>query len=158
MRYKIIAAVLLTGALLAGCGDSSSSRSSTKNKSTTSKSNKSGTSTKKPTTKAKPVKNSQEDLRNAVQAYSDAYLTGDAPTAYELLSERCRKRMSLTEFTELVTAAKQTYGSALPFQTYSAAAVGGELARVTYTYSVPAINQEKEPWTREAGGWHQDDC
>ncbi|SNY69354.1 hypothetical protein [Paractinoplanes atraurantiacus] len=49
------------------------------------------------------------------------------------------------------------YGSALPMETYSAK-VTGDLARVTYTYSVKAINQESEPWTREGGDWHQDDC
>ncbi|MEV4342941.1 nuclear transport factor 2 family protein [Actinoplanes sp. NPDC049596] len=97
------------------------------------------------------------ELRPAVQAYSDAFLTGDAKKAYGLLSERCRKRMSQSEFTQIVTAAGQMYGSALPLETYSAK-VSGDLARVTYTYSIKAINQEAEPWTRESGEWHQDDC
>lgn len=51
-----------------------------------------------------------------MRAYSDAFLTGDATTAYELLSERCRKRTSLSEFTGIVTAAKQMYGSPLPWR------------------------------------------
>ncbi|MEU4419700.1 nuclear transport factor 2 family protein [Actinoplanes sp. NPDC024001] len=149
MRFKIITAVVVAGALLAGCSSSSSS-SSSKNKNSTTKSR---TATKKP----KPTKNTQEELRAAVQAYSDAFLTGDATTAYGLLSDRCRKRLSQAEFTETVTAAKELYGSPLPFQSYSATATG-DLARVSYTYSIKAINQEKEPWTREAGRWHQDDC
>ncbi len=98
-----------------------------------------------------------DGLKSAVQAYSDAFLTGDAKTAYDLLSERCRKRRSLTEFTAIVDAAKQMYGSALPFESY-AEKVSGDLARVTYTYSVKAINQDAEPWSREGGDWHQDDC
>jgi hypothetical protein len=98
-----------------------------------------------------------DDLKLAVKAYSDAFLTGDAKTAYDLLSERCRKRMPEAEFTGIVDAAEKMYGSALPLQTYSAK-VSGDLARVTYTYSVKAINQESEPWAREDGAWHQDDC
>ncbi|XVV09853.1 hypothetical protein ACQP2X_34070 [Actinoplanes sp. CA-131856] len=97
------------------------------------------------------------ELKVAVQAYSEAFLTGDGVKAYKLLSERCRKRTSQAEFTAIVDAAKQMYGSALPLETYSAK-VSGDLARVTYTYMVKAINQESEPWTREAGSWHQDDC
>ncbi|WP_328475797.1 hypothetical protein OHA21_20270 [Actinoplanes sp. NBC_00393] len=153
MRFKTITAVLLTGVLLTGCG---SSNSSTRNKST-SKSNKSVTSTKKPTTKAKPVKNSQKDLRKAVEAYSDAYLTGDATTAYGLLSERCRQRITETEFTDLVTAAKQQHGTPLRFKTYSATASGNS-AKVSYAYPVKAIEQTKEPWVREAGYWYRDNC
>jgi ABC-type phosphate/phosphonate transport system substrate-binding protein len=153
MRFKTITAVLLTGVLLTGCGSSSSSKSSSRNKST----NKSVTSTKKPTTKAKPVKNTQKDLRKAVEAYSDAYLTGDATTAYAILSERCRNKITEVEFTELVTAAKQLYGTPLRFKTYSATATG-DSAKVSYTYPVKAIDQTKEPWVREAGYWRQDDC
>jgi len=96
-------------------------------------------------------------LKSAVKAYSDAFLTGDATTAYKLLSERCRKRTSLSEFTGIVAGAEQVYGSALPLETYSAK-VSDDLARVTYTYSIKAINQEAEPWVREDGNWHQDDC
>jgi hypothetical protein len=99
----------------------------------------------------------KDELQFAVKAYSDAFLTGDAKTAYALLSERCRKRTSLSEFTGIVATAEQMYGSALPLETYSAK-VSNDLARVTYTYSIKAINQEAEPWVREDGNWHQDDC
>jgi hypothetical protein len=98
-----------------------------------------------------------DELKTAVQAYSDAFLTGDGKTAYELLSERCRKRTTLAEFSGIVEAAKSTYGSALPIETFSAS-VSSDLARVTYTYSIKAINQDSEPWVRENGSWHEDDC
>src|SRR4029079_16094615 len=98
-----------------------------------------------------------DELRVNVQTYSDAYLTGQPIAAYRLLSKRCKDRMSLSYFTGLVTAAKQQYGSALAFKTYSAE-ISGDLARVTYTYDVAAINQENEPWVKENGDWHEDDC
>ncbi|WP_433364225.1 hypothetical protein ACQPZX_33580 [Actinoplanes sp. CA-142083] len=98
-----------------------------------------------------------DDLKASVQAYSDAYLTGDGKTAYGLLSRRCRKRITPAAFTTIVDFAKQEYGSALPIKTFSAA-VSGDLARVTYTYSVKAIDQDSEPWVREDGRWHEDDC
>jgi hypothetical protein len=96
-------------------------------------------------------------LRTNVQAYSDAYLTGQPVKAYGLLSHRCQDRTSLSEFTGLVTAAKQQFGSELPFKTYNAM-ISGPLARVTYTYDVASINQDQEPWVKENGHWHEDDC
>lgn len=98
-----------------------------------------------------------EALRVAVQTYSDAFLDGDPVEAYEVFSARCKAEVSLSFFTGIVTAAKMTYGSALPIQTYEAQ-VDGDLARVTYTYDVPALNQSAEPWVREDGVWRQDDC
>lgn len=96
-------------------------------------------------------------LRTAVQAYSDAYLTGKSSTAYALLSARCRKRMSSSAFSALTSAAQATYGSALPIKSFDAE-VSGNLARVTYTYDLKAINQDAEPWVREDGKWKEDDC
>lgn len=99
---------------------------------------------------------STDELRDAVQAYSDAYLTGDM-AAYEMLTERCRDRLSQEQFRTLVAMAKSMYGSALPVRSFDAE-VSGDLARVTYTYDVSAINQNAEPWTREGGVWKEDDC
>ncbi|WP_205650612.1 nuclear transport factor 2 family protein [Actinoplanes solisilvae] len=152
MRNKIIFTCLATTLLTAACGDAADPAAAP-------------TTSEKPAaiTPASPVTSQpakaegSTELRQAVQAYSDAFLTGDATTAYGLLSERCRKRTSLSTFTGIVSAAEQMYGSALPFESYSAKE-SDDLARVTYTYSIKAINQEAEPWTREAGNWHQDDC
>ena len=90
-------------------------------------------------------------------AYSDAFLTGDATAAYELLSARCQARTSHTEFAGIVEAAKAQYGHALPLRSFKAQ-VSSDLARVTYTYDVAEINQDAEPWVREDGAWHEDDC
>ncbi|MDP9432169.1 MAG: hypothetical protein M3P91_05535 [Actinomycetota bacterium] len=98
-----------------------------------------------------------DGLRTAVRNYSDAFLSGDPVTAYAAFSERCKQNISLSYFTGIVAAAKATYGSALPIRTYEAE-TSGDFARVTYTYDVPALNQTREPWSREKGQWRQDDC
>jgi hypothetical protein len=99
----------------------------------------------------------EEALREAVQAYSDAFLNADPVEAYEYFSVRCAKQTSLSYFTGIVTAAKELYGAALPIKDYDAE-VAGNLARVTYTYDVPALSQTREPWSREDGAWKLDDC
>lgn len=96
-------------------------------------------------------------LRSAVQAYSDAYLTGHGRAAYALLSARCQKRMTPEEFGTIVSQAGDLYGSALPMTSFKADVAGG-MARVTYTYQASAINQDAEPWVLEGGKWHEDDC
>jgi hypothetical protein len=45
----------------------------------------------------------------------------------------------------------------LPVRSF-VAEVSGDLARVTYTYDLKAINQDAEPWVREDGKWKEDDC
>lgn len=97
------------------------------------------------------------DLKSAVTAYSDAYLSGDATAAYDLLSARCQGRMSVEQFGGLVSAAKAAYGDALPIKAFDAK-VSDDLARVTYTYGVPALDQDSEPWVQENGDWREDDC
>lgn len=99
----------------------------------------------------------QVELRAAVQAYSDAYLTGKGAAAYALLSKRCQARSTPADFAALVKEAGDLYGSALPLKSFDAD-VSGDMARVTYTYDLAAINQDSEPWVREGGAWHEDDC
>ncbi|MCW2763512.1 MAG: hypothetical protein JWR85_3713 [Marmoricola sp.] len=98
-----------------------------------------------------------EALRAAVQGYSDAFLGGDPTVAYDYFSARCRQQVSLSYFTGIVMAAGQVYGSVLPITSYQAQ-VAGDMARVSYTYDVAALNQTDEPWSREDGAWKQDDC
>lgn len=103
------------------------------------------------------VPSEEAELRQAVVAYSDAFLDAKPTVGYELFSARCKERVTLSEFTGMLTAAKQMYGKAMPLKTFEAQ-ISGDLARVTYTYDVPALNQTKEPWVREDGKWKQDDC
>ena len=92
-----------------------------------------------------------------MKAHSDAYLTGDADTAYAILSRRCRARLDLPQFASITKSAADEYGKALKIQSFTAE-VNGDLARVTYTYRVSAINQVYEPWSLENGQWHNEDC
>jgi hypothetical protein len=96
-------------------------------------------------------------LKKAVKAYSDAFLTGKVAESRALLSKRCKDRVGSAAWQGIVAGAGQQYGTALPIKTYRAQ-VSGNLARVTYTYDVAEINQDSEPWVREAGHWHEDDC
>jgi hypothetical protein len=96
-------------------------------------------------------------LREAVQTYSDAFLTGEADASYALLSKRCQARINKDEWSAELAQAKAQFGSKQPFTSYKAT-VSGDLARVSYTFSVASINQDSEPWVRENGIWHEDDC
>jgi hypothetical protein len=113
-----------------------------------------------PTESSTSFADDQLELREAVQAYSDAFLTGDADAAYALLSKRCQDRTGKAEFAAIVEQAGQQYGDPLPFKTFSTGVLvdDADLARVTYTYAVAEINQDAEPWVREDGAWHEDDC
>lgn len=97
------------------------------------------------------------DLRAAVQGYSDAFLGGKPKVAYGYLSAKCHRQESLRALAAIIAAAKATYGKPLPITSYKAQVAGG-LARVTYGYSVPVLNQDGEPWVRERGGWKNDEC
>ncbi len=98
-----------------------------------------------------------DELQQAVQGYSDAFLGAQPVEAYEYFSARCTDRVSLSYFTGIVIAAKDIHGEPLTITTYDAE-VAGDLARVTYTYDVPALSQMREPWSRENGVWKLDDC
>ncbi len=114
------------------------------------------TSTTLPAVTTTPVAD-DEELRAAVVAYSDAFLSGDSDGAYGILSERCQDRHTQDAFAVVVEAAAAFYGAPLPLQSFEAE-VAGDLARVSYTYAVPALDQLSEPWVREGGEWKQDDC
>jgi hypothetical protein len=107
---------------------------------------------------SKPNQTKPERLENAVQAYSDAYLTGHAAAAYKILSPRCKAQLSRTVYWGIVSAAKARYGRALDFDTYTST-VHGDTATVTYTYSsAPEIDQTDQPWTYLNGAWRYDNC
>lgn len=111
-----------------------------------------------PTPSGTPATGSDDEtaLREAVQGYSDTFLTGDI-RGYDYFSERCQARRTKEEFGEILAMAKSTYGAALPIRTFEAE-IESTMARVTYTYDLPAINQDREPWVKEDGQWRQDDC
>lgn len=57
----------------------------------------------------------------------------------------------------MVDLAESMYGGALPFRSFSSK-TSGDVAQVTYTFSVKAINRAAEPWTDGGSDWHEDDC
>jgi hypothetical protein len=101
--------------------------------------------------------NGDRGLRDAVQAYSDAFLTGDGAASYELLSARCQEREGREEWVSLVAGAGQIYGEPLDFTSYQPE-ISGDQAKVSYTFERSEINQTDEPWVYEHGRWRNDDC
>lgn len=100
--------------------------------------------------------NGSGGLEQAVRDYSAAFLGGDAAGAVGMLSDRCRERIG-AELPAVVFAAAQTYGNAR-ITSLSVDEQSGNLARVTYRYDRPELDQEGEPWVRQGGKWKQDDC
>jgi hypothetical protein len=95
-------------------------------------------------------------VEDAVRSYSSAYLRGDGPKAYDLLSARCKKVISLSEVKAAATGAAALYGQAQLISVTPI--VDGDRAFVTYRFTQPAIDQETQPWAREADGWRRDKC
>lgn len=117
-----------------------------------------GTSDTPPTAAASSATTSEKDaLKAAVRSYSDAYLGGDAQTAWDLLSNRCRQRLTMAQMRTLTSGAQELYGR-LDIVNLTIDDMSGNLARVTYTYPVAKLNQTQEPWVKENGKWREDDC
>jgi hypothetical protein len=95
-------------------------------------------------------------VEDAVRSYSSAYLRGDSQTAYVMLSTRCRKIINLGQLKAASAGGAALYGQAQLISVTSI--VDGDHASVTYRFSQPAIDQENQPWVREAGRWHYDAC
>jgi hypothetical protein len=163
----LVLLVAATCATIAGCTDSGDTATGSATSTTTS----AQVVDVLPTTAAPPVESSlvstpaevptsadvRDELENAVTTYSDAFLDGDPVAAYGMFSARCKEAVSLSYFTGIVTAAKQTYGAALPIRSFDVN-LSESIALVTYTYDMPALNQAGEPWVLEGGTWKLDEC
>ncbi|MEU6756961.1 hypothetical protein [Streptomyces sp. NPDC046685] len=98
------------------------------------------------------------DLEKAVRAYSNAYFKPDGAAAYATLSKRCAAKAGDADiFTAIIDTAAKAYGKQ-EIQTLTIDQLAGDMARVSYTYSVPKLNQTSQPWAREAGAWKYDGC
>ncbi len=106
-----------------------------------------------------PSSPAEIELRAAVQAHSDAVLTGKVAAALRLMSRRCRDTMDERQFTEEVKLQGSIHSKPLEFQSYDAE-VDGRRALVNYTYLVVESDTEPvgEPWVLEPGGWRKDEC
>ncbi|MFI0897757.1 hypothetical protein [Streptomyces sp. NPDC020983] len=151
MRIRTVAVALAAAATitLTGCSSGSSSNDDTADE-------PSGTTAPAATTAA--VSDSSDgSLAAAVTAYSDAYFKPDAAAALALLSARCRAQVTAEAYRAELDQATATYGH----QRVKAVTVdrlSGDMALVSYTYDVPALDQHGQPWAREHGAWHYDAC
>ncbi|MFY9913441.1 MAG: hypothetical protein WAK18_02150 [Nocardioidaceae bacterium] len=96
------------------------------------------------------------ELKKAVSQYSVAYLSGDADTAFALLSDRCALDLGHQGMAALVGAASQLYDTASP-NTIDAK-ISGPHATVSYSFDESTLDQTNEPWLLENGHWHNDQC
>ncbi|MCB5180173.1 hypothetical protein [Streptomyces antimicrobicus] len=110
------------------------------------------------TSEAPKVDPERARLEAAVRAYSDAYFKPDGKAAYNTLSKRCQGKAGPPElFSTIVDKAAKAYGKQ-QIQTFRIDQLAGDMARVTYTYSVPALDQTSQPWVKEGGAWRYDGC
>lgn len=150
MRTHHTITLLTTAGLLAltGC----SSNASPPN---TAASAASDTPTAAPSPKVDPER---ANLDKAVRAYSSTYFAPDGKAAYAALSKRCQDKAGDADvFAIVVDTAAKAYGKQ-QIQTLTIDQLAGDMARVTYTYSVPKLNQTSQPWAREGGTWRYDGC
>ena len=90
-------------------------------------------------------------IQDAVGAYTDSVLSGDAETAYGLLSAHCQQVVPLAEF-----AASLPDGTPTPVSGFDAQVEGGS-ASVSYTAGT--LTADGEAWVREdQGQWRKDAC
>lgn len=110
----------------------------------------------KPVSEEAAVDKNAQELQHYVQLYSDLFLNGQGSQSYVMFSNRCFERTDRNQYIAASAQAKQMYGP-MEMKSYDAE-ISGNMARVTYTYPVPALDQQQEPWVYEDGQWRQDDC
>lgn len=147
-RHHTTAALLAAAAVLALTGCSSDPKPDPKPAA-------SDAPTAAPSPKADPER---ANLDAAVRAYSAAYFKPDGKAAYAALSKRCQDKAGDADvFAVIVDSAAKAYGKQ-EIQTLTIDQLAGDMARVTYTYAVPKLDQKSQPWAREAGTWKYDGC
>ena len=100
----------------------------------------------------------REALKHRVRAYSAAYLGGEADVAWSYLSRRCQLKVGRDTFGEVVRAAHERYGSARLRGRVRISSMHRPRARVTYRFTVPALDQVREPWVLQRRAWRVNDC
>jgi hypothetical protein len=150
MRIRTTAVMAAAAvAVLAGCSSSGSSSDDATAPATTASSGQ--------TAAPAAADDGEAALTAAVKAYSAAYFKPDPGAGYRLLSARCQRQTTADVYGAEVRAAVATYGHQ-QVQAVTVDQIGGDMARVTYTYTVPALTQTGQPWVREGGAWRYDAC
>lgn len=160
MRMLVPAAVLIALTLTA-CGGSDDSGEGSAEPSTTPETEISAPATSAAATPTPAPSESAEAPEAALEAsyrtYIKAFLTGDGAAAYELLSERCKAEMPLSEFAEVTETAADLYG--LVDYTIESVEVDGKRGTLDATYPVEALNQGGgSVWVLEGDEWRSDKC
>ena len=91
------------------------------------------------------------EVKIAVRAYSDAFLGGDAKTAWLLRTKRAQSKDTYVAFKMGVAQAKAIYGDAK--MTSLVVTVKGDTALATYKYDLSDINQKNQKWVKQGGKW-----
>lgn len=144
---------LALSAAVASCSSGAGSKPSEKTITVT-QTPQAATSPPRPSTHPKALPR----IREAVQGYSDAFLQGDADSAWAYLTDRCQGSITEVQYGATVTSAGARYGAALPFAGWRAS-IHGVKALVTYTYaSAPELDQTAQEWTFDGASWLYDAC
>ncbi|MGW0844559.1 hypothetical protein ACWD26_31365 [Streptomyces sp. NPDC002787] len=96
-------------------------------------------------------------LEAAVGDYTAAYFANKPDTAFGMLSERCKKRITLAGMAALTERAIGDYG-AQDVKRFEIDDISADAAHVSYGVGMPKFDQKQEPWIREAGVWRYDSC
>jgi hypothetical protein len=108
------------------------------------------------TDKPEPADTDRAAVEQAVRAYSAAYFKPDAAAAHRMLSARCAAKAQPAVYRALVEQT-ETLGRH-EIRTLTVDQISGDMARVSYTYDVPKLSQQAQPWVREDGAWKHDAC
>jgi hypothetical protein len=99
-----------------------------------------------------PAVSDAQALADAVRAYSAAFLSGQAKTAWLMRTPAARSDMTYAEFFVGVSQAKQIYGDA-KMTSLKIVSIFEDEATVTYTYDISDINQTNQHWVKQGGIW-----
>jgi hypothetical protein len=152
MRTRTVTAAAVLLLALTGC----SSDSSTDDKPPTATASPSADPTTAPSAEPSADPDAAA-LEQAVRAYSTAYFATDTTKAYGMLSARCAAKIPADMYGPVIESTVKQYG-VHDIKTLTVDQLAGDLARVTYTYAVPALDQKSQPWAREGGQWRYDGC
>lgn len=129
--------------------------SSADDKPTTTASTTSSAAVEEPTTTPTPAESAE--LQLAVRRYTAAYFQGATDVAYGMLSAHCQGQITEDAYSAVVEQAKADYGQQT-VKTVTVDKLSGDLARVSYTVSLPKFDQQGQAWVREGGSWKYDAC
>jgi len=96
-------------------------------------------------------------VAKAVKAYSADLVAGKGRKAYPLLSGRCRTVITASAFKALAAQAHATYPK-VKLKTVTVTDLKGTQAHVSYTYTQAVLNQTRQSWVKEHGGWRWNGC